>query len=129
MDNIKDLPSVVLNTEINGAKERDNIVITERAITEIKRIYEEKNVPSDYMLRIDVESGGCSGVHHILGFDNEISEATDKTFDAAGLAIVINRTSLFRLQSTTIDYINDINGSGFIFDNPFVSTGCSGCSN
>lgn len=128
MDNIKDLPSVVLNTEIIGAKERDNIIITERALTEIKRIYVEKSVPVEYLLRIDIESGGCSGVHHILGFDNEISE-NDKVFDTDGLGIVIDRKALFVLQSTTIDYINDINGSGFIFDNPYVSTGCSGCSN
>ncbi|MEI6089592.1 MAG: iron-sulfur cluster assembly accessory protein [bacterium] len=128
MDNIKDLPSVVLDTEIIGAKERDNIVITERALAEIKRIYVEKSVPAEYLLRIDIESGGCSGVHHILGFDNEISE-NDKVFDTDGLGIVIDRKALFVLQSTTIDYINDINGSGFIFDNPYVSTGCSGCSN
>lgn len=128
MDNIKDLPSVVLNTEIIGAKERDNIIITERALAEIKRIYVEKSVPVEYLLRIDIESGGCSGVHHILGFDNEISE-NDKVFDTDGLGIVIDRKALFVLQSTTIDYINDINGSGFIFDNPYVSTGCSGCSN
>lgn len=128
MDNIKDLPSIVLNTEIIGAKERDNIIITERALAEIKRIYVEKSVPVEYLLRIDIESGGCSGVHHILGFDNEISE-NDKVFDTEGLGIVIDRKALFVLQSTTIDYINDINGSGFIFDNPYVSTGCSGCSN
>jgi iron-sulfur cluster assembly protein len=128
MDNIKDLPSVVLDTEIIGAKERDNIVITERALAEIKRIYVDKSVPADYMLRFDVEGGGCSGMHYILGFDNEITEA-DKTFDADGLGIVIDRKSLFILQSTTVDYINDINGSGFVFDNPYITTGCSGCSN
>ena len=127
MDNIKDLPSVVLDTEIVGAKERDNIIITERALAEIKRIYVEKSVPDEYLLRIDIESGGCSGVHHILGFDNEISD-NDKIFDANGLGVVIDRKALFVLQSTTIDYINDINGSGFIFDNPYVSSGCSGCS-
>lgn len=118
---------IPLDTGIEGARNEDAFYITNTAVGEIKNIIKTQNVPDDYYLRIATQSGGCSGVQYVLGFDNHTPEVEkDKSYLIEDTAIVIDRKSLFLLEGITIDFIEQENARGFVFDNPYHQ-GCGGC--
>lgn len=104
---------------------KDEIQLTDKAVSEVKKIMEENNIPSDYVLRIGVKGGGCSGLSYTLGFDNEIREG-DKTIDVKGTKLTVDWKSILYLAGTVIDYTDGLNGKGFVFNNPTAKKTC-GC--
>lgn len=114
-----------LNTGIIGADNEDMILLSKNAIDQVNHIRQENNVPIEYNLRVGTQSGGCSGMNYIIGFDSEINE-NDKVFEIGDLNMVVDNKSLFYLQGVTLDYVDDVNGSGFIFNNPNNEKTC-GC--
>lgn len=116
-----------LESEIEGARTEDTTYITNNAVNQIKNIVVEQKVPEEYYLRIGTQSGGCSGMQHILGFDSTpVDDSLDKSFLIDETSIIIDRKSLFLLQGITIDYVEDIDQKGFMFHNPYHQ-GCGGC--
>lgn len=104
---------------------KDEIQLTDKAVGEVKKIMEENNIPSDYVLRIGVKGGGCSGLSYTLGFDNEIREG-DKIIDVKGTKLTVDWKSILYLSGTEIDYTDGLNGKGFVFNNPTAKKTC-GC--
>jgi len=118
---------IPIDTGIEGARTDDAFFITNTAIDEIKNIIKTQNVSEEYYLRIATQSGGCSGVQYVLGFDNKKPEEdTDKSYIIQDTAIVVDRKSLFLLEGITIDYIDQNGSKGFMFDNPHQQH-CGGC--
>lgn len=103
----------------------EDINITESAVKEIKNIMDKNNVGKEFVLRIGVRGGGCSGFNYTLGFDSNVRE-TDNIIEKDGIKIVIDMKSIFYLTGTELDYIDNENGKGFIFNNPNQNRGC-GC--
>ncbi|HMN47842.1 MAG TPA: iron-sulfur cluster insertion protein ErpA [Ignavibacteriaceae bacterium] len=108
------------NTQIDS-----EITITEKAVSEIKKIMEENKVPSEYGLRIGVKGGGCSGLTYTLGFDPSTREG-DTLIEYDGIRLFVDGKSLFYLSGTQLDYSNGLNGKGFVFNNPNATKTC-GC--
>jgi len=104
---------------------KDEIQLTDKAVTEVKKIMDENNIPSDYVLRIGVKGGGCSGLSYTLGFDNEIKEG-DKIIDVKDTKLTVDWKSILYLSGTVIDYTDGLNGKGFVFNNPTAKKTC-GC--
>ncbi|MBK1635842.1 HesB/IscA family protein [Rhodovulum adriaticum] len=76
-------------------------------------------------LRLMVQSGGCAGLQYAMAL--ELSrEETDAVVEAEGVTVLIDPDSQGYLVGTTIDFVNGLEGSGFVFDNPNASAGC-GC--
>lgn len=107
------------------AQLESEITITEKAISEIKKIMEENSVPAEYGLRIGVKGGGCSGYTYSLGFDPETREG-DTIIEQNGIRLFVDGKSLFYLSGTQLDYSSGLNGKGFIFNNPNATKTC-GC--
>lgn len=114
-----------LDTGIIGTDDQDAILISRNAIDKVMEIRESNDVPAEYNLRLGTQSGGCSGMNYIIGFDSEINDQ-DKVFEIGNLNLTIDRKSLFYLQGVTLDYVDDTQGSGFIFNNPNNEKTC-GC--
>jgi iron-sulfur cluster assembly protein len=115
-----------INPGISGTTEEDQILITNSAFGKIKEFLAANPVTEDYSLRFAARSGGCSGMVYKLGLDNQTMEGDRKhTFD--GVNIVIDQKSVYYLMGVTLDFIDDVNGSGFIFNNPNNENTC-GCS-
>jgi iron-sulfur cluster assembly protein len=106
---------------------KDDIIVTDRAAAEIKRIMAENNIPETNGLRVGVVGGGCSGMSYSLGFDAE-PQATDRTLASNGIRIFIDPKSLFYLSGTELDFSDGLMGRGFVFNNPNASKTC-GCGN
>ena len=101
------------------------IIISDRAAREIKKVMQENNIPETAGLRMGVKGGGCSGFSYMLGFD-ESSHETDKVIDSNGVRVFVDEKSLPYLAGITLDYQDGLSGKGFTFDNPNATRTC-GC--
>lgn len=117
--------AISVPTGITGAEESDDILVTLKAIGEIRKIKEQNNIPQDYGLRFGVKGGGCSGLSYSLGFDAAPRE-NDRIMDAEGVKIFIDNKSVFYLMGITLDYTDGLTGRGFTFNNPRAAKTC-GC--
>ncbi len=100
------------------------IGLSEGAITQLKRIRTEQNIPAEHGLRVGVKGGGCSGFTYILGFD--VIKEDDDTFDIAGLKVVMQRAHGIYLMGMEVDWIDGLENRGFTFTNPNATDTC-GC--
>lgn len=113
-------------TGVEGAKEVDEVIITNNALEMVKSIKEENKIGDDFFLRFATRGGGCSGMNYALGFDDQI-EDEDRTYKVGDVNIVMDNKSLFYMMGVTLDYIAGDGGSGFVFNNPNNQKTC-GCS-
>lgn len=97
---------------------------TPAAISEVKMLMYEKEIPESHYLRVGVKGGGCSGLSYVLGFDEK--QADDEVFSFDGVRMIISKTHAMYILGMEIDYINGLNNRGFVFNNPNASSSC-GC--
>lgn len=91
------------------------VTITPSASQEIRQIFEQKNIPKNYALRIGVKGAGCSGVDYVLGFD-ESSDA-DQVFKVDEFEVIVSKKDFMHLLGVTVDFIEDAEVRGFVFKN------------
>jgi iron-sulfur cluster assembly protein len=103
-----------------------SITLTERAAEEVKRTQEQEAEGTLTYLRIGVAAGGCSGFSYELFFDEKFSEEKDQKFEQHGVTVIVDKKSALYLEGTRLDYIQDINKRGFVFENPNAVKSC-GC--
>lgn len=77
------------------------------------------------MLRVYVTGGGCSGFSYGFDFAEDMEE-DDATFLNGDAVLVVDSLSYQYLQGSTIDYIEGLEGSRFVVNNPNATTTC-GC--
>jgi iron-sulfur cluster assembly protein len=106
-------------------KAGDEVIITPRAVEEIRRVKSENKIPETHALRLGVKGGGCSGFSYVLAFD-EKPRTDDGIFSIEGLTVYIDPKSLFYLTGTTLDFQDGLSGRGFVFNNPNATKSC-GC--
>ena len=76
-------------------------------------------------LRVFVTGGGCSGFQYGFQFEEE-KAADDFEFESAGVAVLVDPLSYQYLTGASIDFIDDLQGSRFVVNNPNATTTC-GC--
>lgn len=104
---------------------QSDVMVTDKAAAQIKKIMEENNIDSNFGLRIGVKGGGCSGMTYKLGFDGE-AKSSDTIIEDKGVKLLVDGKSLFYLMGTELDFSDGLNGKGFIFNNPNATKTC-GC--
>ena len=75
-------------------------------------------------LRIMVESGGCAGLKYKMGLIATV-EPSDLVVEQSGLKVFVDPASVGVLDGTTVDFVINLEGSGFVFDNPQAQSQCS----
>ena len=101
------------------------IELTDRAISELKRIVQDQKLPEGTGLRVGVKGGGCSGFSYTLGFDDKVGPA-DQVHEVEGVKVVCDPKSFLYLNGMTVDFEDTLMGRGFKFQNPNASKTC-GC--
>lgn len=94
------------------------------AVVKVKALIEEEG-NSNLKLRIFVEGGGCSGFQYGFIFD-EVQNPDDMVFVKGGQTFLIDAISMQYLNGSTVIYVESLQGSRFIIDNPNVNVSC-GC--
>lgn len=86
-------------------------------------IAEERN--DNLKLRVFVTGGGCSGFQYGFAFDEAIQE-DDTVIKNKGAELLVDPLSYQYLVGAKIDYVEGLEGSRFVVDNPMASATC-GC--
>jgi iron-sulfur cluster assembly protein len=103
----------------------EEILLTEKAANQVKKLKAENNIPEHHGLRLGVKGGGCSGMTYVLAFDEKPRE-NDKIMEQHGIKMFVDPKSLFFLSGTVLDFSDGLNGKGFVFNNPQATRTC-GC--
>jgi iron-sulfur cluster assembly protein len=96
------------------------VSISQRAVSEIRKIIETKNIPSDYGLRLGIKGGGCSGVSLVIGFDKR--KDTDLSYTVDNIQVYVDKRHTMYLIGKEVDFYEGADARGFMFtDTPIPS--------
>ncbi|AHF93845.1 Iron-sulfur cluster assembly accessory protein [Opitutaceae bacterium TAV1] len=99
------------------------ITLSPRAADQI-RLMQRENDAGEKVLRVLVESGGCSGFQYGMSFDEP--KPDDARFESEGVPMLVDPTSLAYLDGSVIEFDDGLQGKGFEIRNPNAQSTC-GC--
>ena len=116
-------PHLPLGTARAAAYFPAMIHVTDAAFAQLEILVREQTDPANG-LRILVENGGCAGLQYAMGLDH--AKDGDEVVERAGAKVIIDAERAHFLAGSTIDYVDDLAGSGFRIQNPNAARSC-GC--
>ncbi len=102
----------------------EQITLTEPPATKHRQHLDSRGRAGE-ALRVNVSSGGCSGLRYELLFESQVSDL-DEVLEQHGVRVLIDAKSAAYLAGSTLDYADGLNESGFKIVNPNAKTTC-GC--
>ena len=100
------------------------IEFTDSAANKVRQLIADEG-NANLKLRVYVMGGGCSGFQYGFKFDENTTDG-DMVVENAGVTMVVDPMSLQYLLGARVDYVENLEGSRFVIDNPNASTTC-GC--
>jgi iron-sulfur cluster assembly protein len=101
------------------------VALSETAAKEIKKIMDDQQMVDGTFIRVGVQGGGCSGFSYSLNWDTE-TNPRDRVAEFHGVKLVVDKKFDPYLDGTVIDFHEDLERRGFVFNNPNVVKSC-GC--
>ena len=102
------------------------LTLTGSAISQVQRIMQLRDEETPVIgLRIGVKNAGCSGMTYSMDFATEECP-NDEIIELDNLKILIDPAAIMFLIGTELDYKEEKLSSGFVFNNPNVTSTC-GC--
>jgi iron-sulfur cluster insertion protein len=98
--------------------------LTEGAARKVRALVTEEGNPN-LKLRVFVTGGGCSGFQYGFSFDENVNE-DDTVVSNDGARLLVDPLSIQYLMGSKVDYVEGLQGSKFIVENPMATTTC-GC--
>ncbi|KAG0466976.1 hypothetical protein HPP92_018556 [Vanilla planifolia] len=103
----------------------DAIYMTDNCIRRLKELNSEEESCKGKMLRLSVETGGCSGFQYAFAMDANKNE-DDRVFEKDGIKLVVDDISYEFVKGATVDYVEELIRSAFqVTSNPSAVGGCS----
>ncbi len=104
----------------------DILTLTGSAVSQVQRIMQLRDEEKPAIgLRIGVKNAGCSGMTYSMDFATE-EDPNDEIIELDDLKILIDPAAIMFLIGTELDYKEEKLSSGFVFNNPNVTSTC-GC--
>jgi iron-sulfur cluster assembly accessory protein len=100
------------------------VQLTDKAADKIKELIGSTGNTEEQALRVAVRGGGCSGFQYALALDQPKSD--DHVFQHQGVAVVCDKVSMQFVFGSEVDYVDGLQGAGFVVNNPNVVAAC-GC--
>jgi iron-sulfur cluster assembly accessory protein len=100
------------------------VSLTPAAVDAVRELLKKRDL-ENYALRIFVSGGGCSGFQYGMALEGNIREQ-DLTSQFDDVKVVVDEISIDYLRGATVDYVDDLMGSGFKIENPNAISTC-GC--
>ena len=102
------------------------INVTPTAATKIQALLSEED-KKQAGLRVFVQGGGCSGFQYGLMIEEGEGDAeSDRVFESNGVKLFIDPISIRYLTGAEVDFVDNLEGSGFTIKNPNAKSTC-GC--
>jgi iron-sulfur cluster insertion protein len=98
--------------------------LTEGAARKVKSLVTEEGNPN-LKLRVFVTGGGCSGFQYGFSFDEAVND-DDTIVTNDGAKLLVDPLSIQYLMGARVDYVEGLQGSRFVVENPMATTTC-GC--
>ncbi len=92
------------------------IDLTPEALTEALKLSQNEPANLGLPLRVYIDGKGCDGFYYGVSFDAE--QPGDTTFLQSGLKVVVDQDSLRYIDGSTIVWVDDERGRGFLVENP-----------
>lgn len=102
----------------------ETITLTPAAADAVRGLLEKRNLEG-YALRVFIAGGGCSGYQYGMALEANIRE-NDLVAEFDGVKVVVDEVSIDYLRGASVDYVEDVMGSGFKIENPNAISSC-GC--
>lgn len=100
------------------------IDLTVQALSKLHDFFAKMPDAKGKAFRIGVFEGGCSGNQYQFLFDDK--KEGDVLTECGDISVVLDATALAMVKGSTVDYVDDLNGSGFVVHNPKAKASC-GC--
>jgi iron-sulfur cluster assembly accessory protein len=100
------------------------VQLSDKAAGKIKELIGSNDDASEQALRVAVRGGGCSGFQYALALDHPKSD--DHVFEHQGVSVVVDKVSMQFVFGSEVDYVDGLQGAGFVVNNPNVVAAC-GC--
>ena len=98
--------------------------LTDSAADKVQSLITEEGNPQ-LKLRVFVTGGGCSGFQYGFSFDEEVAD-DDTLIENKGASLLVDSLSYQYLVGSKVDYLEGLEGSRFVVNNPLATTTC-GC--
>ena len=102
----------------------DQLIVTSSAAEAVQELLTKRDLDG-YALRVFVSGGGCSGFQYGMALENNIRDE-DNVYEMNDIKVVVDEISINYLRGATIDYVDELMGSGFKIENPNALASC-GC--
>ncbi|HRI79540.1 MAG TPA: iron-sulfur cluster biosynthesis family protein [Cyclobacteriaceae bacterium] len=90
------------------------VTISQKAIAEVRKIMQTKNIPADYGLRIGIRGGhGCGGAQLIIGFDKK--KDTDLAYEVDSIPVYVDKKHTMYVIGKEVDFYEGADAKGFVF--------------
>jgi iron-sulfur cluster assembly protein len=113
------------NSSNQDESNKNLIQLTAAAVDKVRALMKRELGHESSGLRISVVGGGCSGFSYKMGFENE-PKTGDHDFVENGLRVFVDPKSALFLKGLQVDYVDGLNGAGFVYENPKAAKSC-GC--
>jgi len=101
------------------------LALTDRAVSAGLRALADADEPAAG-IRITAESGGCHGPRYSLELEDSAADG-DRTLDFGGLKVFVASAILVSLEGVSLDFVEDGEDAGFVFNNPNKRRSGCGC--
>ncbi|MEM6580842.1 MAG: iron-sulfur cluster insertion protein ErpA [Pseudomonadota bacterium] len=101
-----------------------SINLSANAVNKVRELVAEEENPA-LKLRVYITGGGCSGFQYGFSFEEETAE-DDMAVERDGVTLVVDPMSFQYLAGSEVDYLEGLEGSRFVVNNPNAATTC-GC--
>jgi iron-sulfur cluster insertion protein len=119
---------------VPGATDQEELMISfsDAAATKVRQFAAQTPGIDGKNLRIFIQGVGCSGFSYGFTFDQQ--RDGDMVVSSGDLTVLIDPNSAPHLTGSSVDFVDDHRGTGFLVNNPNTpdadacgSAGCSGC--
>lgn len=101
-----------------------DLILTDRAAQKVRTLRVSEGNDALW-LRVYVTGGGCSGFSYGFAFAEAMGEE-DSAFYNGDVGVVVDALSYPYLAGSEVDYVEGLEGSRFVINNPNATTTC-GC--
>lgn len=112
-------------TPVSSAAQSSNLIsIKDSCLNRLKQIL---NKPSEEFLRIQVETGGCSGFSYmfVIEDNSKINTNEDLVFERDQYRVIVSKDILPYIKGSSIEFNESLIKSSFQVANPIASAKCS----